>query len=221
MVSQNPSTWSKHLVWVEYAHNSLPTSATGFSPFKCALGYQPPLFPENELEVSVPSAHAMVRHCRCIWEAARQVLIRQGDRIKRAADCKRRPAPAYQPGQMLWLLAKDLHLKVPSRKLAPRFVGPFPVTRLIGPAAVQLCLPGPAVVQLRLPRSLRVHPTFHVSQVKPVKESSMVPAAAPPPSPEVIDGGPVYKVKQLLAVRNQGRGRQFLLDWEGYGLEER
>lgn len=35
LVSQNPSPWSKHLVWVEYAHNSLPTPATGFSPFKC------------------------------------------------------------------------------------------------------------------------------------------------------------------------------------------
>ena len=28
----------------------------------------------------------------------------------------------------------------------------------------------------------------------------MVPPATPPPPPEVVDGGPVYKVKQLLAV---------------------
>ena len=60
VVHQNPSTWSQHLVWVEYAHNSLPTSATGLSPFHCALGYPPPLFPDNEGEVSVPSAYAMV-----------------------------------------------------------------------------------------------------------------------------------------------------------------
>ena len=60
VVHQNPSTWRKHLVWVEYAHNSLPTSATGLSPFHCALGYEPPLFPDNEMEVSVPSAYAMV-----------------------------------------------------------------------------------------------------------------------------------------------------------------
>ena len=93
VVHQNPSTWSKHLVWVEYAHNSLPTSATGLSPFHCALGYQPPLFPDNEREASVPSAYAMVQHCRRIWAAARQVLIRQGDRVKRSADRKRRPAP--------------------------------------------------------------------------------------------------------------------------------
>nr|XP_040026064.1 uncharacterized protein LOC120815109 [Gasterosteus aculeatus aculeatus] len=187
-----------------------------------ATGNQPPVSggpgslnmeqePDNEPEVSVPSALAMIRRCRRIWAAARQVLIRQRDRVKKAADRKRRPAPAYQQGQKVWLSAKNLNLKVPSRKLAPRFVGPFPITKTIGPVAVRL----------RLPRSLRAHPTFHVSQVKPAKESPMVPAAAPPPQPEVIDGGPVYKVKQLLAVRTRGRGRQYQVDWEGYGPEAR
>ena len=110
----------------------------------------------------------------------------------------------------MWLSAKDLNLKVPSKKLAPHFVGPFPITKIVGPAAVRL----------RLPRSLRVHPTFHVSQVKPARENRMS-TTTPPPPPEVIDGGPVYKVKRLLAVCNWGRGRQYLVEWEGYGPEER
>lgn len=130
LVSQNPSTWSKNLVCDEYVHNSLPTSATGFSPFKCAYHYQPPVFPENEQEVSVPSAHARVRRCHRIWTAARQVLIRQGDRVKKVADRKRL-------GQRVWLSTKDLHLKFPSKKLAPRFLGPFPTTKIVRPAAVQ------------------------------------------------------------------------------------
>ena len=180
LVSQNPATWSKHLVWVEYAHNTLPTSATGFTPFKCVFGY----------------THALFRRCRRIWAAARQTLVRQGDWVKRAADRRRRPAPDYQLGQRVWLSAKDLNLKVPSKKLAPRFVGPFPISQVISPAAVRL----------RLPRSLRVHPTFHVSQVKPVKDSPLVPAVKPPPPPEMVDGGLVYKVKQLLAVQSRGQG---------------
>ncbi|XP_058478083.1 uncharacterized protein LOC131449256 [Solea solea] len=181
------------------------------SPFQCVFGYQPPVFSETEKEIIVPSAHAMVRRCHRIWAAARKALLRSVDRMKRAADRRRRPAPVYKPGQKVWLSTRDLPLQVAARKLAPRFVGPFPVSKVIGPSAVRL----------RLPRSMRVHPTFHVSRVKPVKESLMVPAAVPPPPPQMVDGGPVYSVKALLAVRNRGRGRQFLVDWEGYGPEER
>src|SRR4029434_253279 len=41
LVSQNPASWSKHLMWVEYAHNTLPSSATGLLPLQCADGYTP------------------------------------------------------------------------------------------------------------------------------------------------------------------------------------
>ena len=64
LVSANPTTWSQQLVWVEYTRNTLPCSATGLSPFECSLGYQPPLFPEQE--VSIPSAQMF----RCLSAAA-------------------------------------------------------------------------------------------------------------------------------------------------------
>lgn len=211
LVAQNPSSWSKHLTWVEYAHNSLPTSATGLTPFQCVFDYQPPVFAETEKEVLVPSAHALVRRCHRIWAAARRTLLRSSSSMKRGADRHRRPAPVYQPGQKVWLSTKDLPLHVASRKLAPRFVGPFPITKIVNPVSVRLLLP----------RSLRVHPTFHVGKIKPVKESSLVPATKPPPPPRIVDGGLVYTVKKLLAVRRRGRGRQFLVDWKGYGAEDR
>lgn len=51
-----PLHGADYLVWVEFAHNTLPTSATGFSPFKCVFGYDPLVFADQEPEVSVPSA---------------------------------------------------------------------------------------------------------------------------------------------------------------------
>lgn len=211
LVSRNQTTWSDHLTWVEVAHNTLPTAATGLSPFHCVNGFQPPLFPNNEEEVMVPSAHAMIRRCRRVWAGARQSLLRSSARMKAVADVHRRVAPSYSPGQKVWLSTKDLPLHVASKKLAPRFVGPFPVSRVINPASVRL----------QLPRTLRVHPTFHVSKIKPVCESTLVPASKPPPPPQFFEGGDVYKVRKLLEVRNRGRGKQFLVDWKGYGPEAR
>lgn len=62
---------------------------------------------------------------------------------------------------------------------------------------------------------MRVRPTFYISLIKPVQESSLVPATPSPPPPRILDGEPVYTVKNLLAVWKRGCGCQYLVDWEG------
>uniref|UniRef100_A0A3Q3B4W6 ribonuclease H n=1 Tax=Kryptolebias marmoratus TaxID=37003 RepID=A0A3Q3B4W6_KRYMA len=79
----------------------------------------------------------------------------------------------------------------------------------------------PTAVRLRLPSSLRVHPTFHVSRIKPVLSSPLCPPAASPPPARELGGHPVYTVRRIVDARRRGRGWQFLVDWEGYGPEDR
>lgn len=52
-----------NLVCVEYVHNSLTISASGLSPFLCVYGYQTPLLPALNREVSCPSALAYAQRC--------------------------------------------------------------------------------------------------------------------------------------------------------------
>lgn len=70
VTAQDPTSWSSHLTWVEYAHNCLSSAATGLSPFEVSLGYQPPLFPIQGTELAVPSVQDHLCRCRRVWRAA-------------------------------------------------------------------------------------------------------------------------------------------------------
>ena len=67
VTSHHPASWSTHLPWVEYAHNSLVCSATGMSPFVASNGFQPPLFPSQEADSAVSSMQGHLQRARRVW----------------------------------------------------------------------------------------------------------------------------------------------------------
>ena len=148
---------------MEQAHNSLTRSATGMTPFMASNGFKP---------VVLNHHFSPLRKMRSLFPPSRLMSLaarRCGDlpmiqRSQHVAD--RLLVPHYQPGQRVWLSSWDLPLQVDSRKLAPLFVRPFEVAKIINPSAFHLKLPtslgyigkSPAASQLLLNPGNRQEP---------------------------------------------------------------
>uniref|UniRef100_A0A8C6KZA5 Integrase catalytic domain-containing protein n=1 Tax=Nothobranchius furzeri TaxID=105023 RepID=A0A8C6KZA5_NOTFU len=211
-VSAQPSQWPTNLLWAELSHNLHTSLTTHMSPFKVCYGYQPPVLAHQEPEVAVPAAQSLVRCCKNAWIKARASITRANARYAHQHLRRHRPGPSYVPGDKVWVSTAGLCLRAGSKKLAPRFLGPYTVQKVINPVSYQL----------RLPATLRIHPTFHTSLLKPFVESSLLlPLAPATPPAHFLDGEPIYTIQHVLDACRRGRGWQYLVDWADYGPEER
>ncbi len=201
-------------MWAEYAQNSLRKPSTGLTTFQCVLGYQPPLFPWSGEPSNVTAVNDWIQRSEETWNHSHPHLQRAVRCQHVQADQHRWPNPEYSAGQWVWLSTRDLRLHLPCRKFSPRYVGPFQIIIQISPVSFKLALPN----------NFCVSPTFHVSLLKPSAGPSVGGEEAPMdegPLPITVEGEEIYQVQELLDSIRRGRTLQYLVDWEGYGPEER
>ena len=92
-----------------------------------------------------------------------------------------------------------------SRKLQPRWIGPYLITDAYGTS-----------FRLQLPVNMKgIHPTFHASLLQPYHGK---PPQAPPPME--IDGYKEFEVDQILNHRSHRGRTQYLVKWKGYNDED-
>ena len=135
---------------------------------------------------------------------------------EKATAIKRRPAEKFQSGDKVLLATKNLNLKINTRKLLSKFVGPFEV--LPPPQGAT----NPNVVYLKAPRQFKIHMPVNVKDVKryKVRDDDLGGPTEVMPEPIVIDGEDCYEVEAVLAERThkKSRQRQVLIKWAGLDL---
>lgn len=120
---------------------------------------------------------------------------------KQQADKRRTPGPTFKTGVRVYLSTKFIRLGLPSRKLGPKYIGPFPIRKIINPITVELELPA---------RLGKIHPVFHASLLKPVTSCR---EHYTQPGPVV---GAYYEIQEILDSRYHRKTLQYLVRWKGY-----
>ncbi|GIL67083.1 hypothetical protein Vafri_20518, partial [Volvox africanus] len=221
---RTPLVWDTFLTAAEFALNNAVNRSTGQSPFFLNYGFHPALPVWRELEVNVPAAKTFAKSYLSRMTDAKSCLDAAQ---QRATDYynKSKQDVVFSEGQMVLLSTKNLRsFAEGSRKLLPRWIGPYPVEHMVGNAAVKLVLPA----------DMNIHPTFHVSLIRPYRGTEPVTNAND--TPTAVEPGPQtwiagkqkeYDVERVLDYRTRRVGKhrrkrtvhEYLVKWTGYSSE--
>jgi hypothetical protein len=191
------NNWSTLLPIAEFAHNSWKHEYTKHTPHELIIGINPTASISTP-EDSVPAAQERLKQLQESRSDAQKALQR---RIKPL-----NPPRSFVPGNKVWLDARNLRIRTPSRKLSPRRYGPYPIIEKNSPVTYRL----------KLPPSLKIHNVFHVDLLTPYYETEEHGVNYHQPPPELIDGEEEFEVEEIIDERTNRRKKQYLVKWVGY-----
>ena len=122
----------------------------------------------------------------------------------------------YNLGDKVMLNAQNINNPVDksrsTRKLSPKYLGPFTITHIISTTTYKL----------DLPNTLKVHPVFHISMLKPYHETPDEFEHITPLPPITIPetNKKEYEVENILDKRLFRGKPQYLVKWKGYPLHD-
>lgn len=215
------SDWIRFLPSAEFALNNSDSFATGLSPFFAVYGQHPRSGSELSAPLDMPSAPASVYFERLDaedlahnFQKIDKYLIENIElhaaEYETQANKSRTAARNFKPGDKVWLNLKNVKSLRPSRKLDYKNGGPFKIKKAVGNYAFEL----------ELPKSLKIHPVFHVSLLFPAT-CDPLPGQRSSISPpfKVESEYSNYEVERIIGSRWENGELNYLVRWKGYGPE--
>ena len=194
----------------EFVINSKTHSTHDLSPFEAVYGYQP-LFNipvgQRTGRADVDDRIELLKELRKDTRVALEAVKKEQ---KAAYERGKNEAHSFEVGDFVWLDAKDINLKTPSRKLSDRQLGPFEIMEKVGELDYRLKLPW---------GKHRIHPVFHVDKLFPHRGNEINGERPEEPGPiELEEDGVIgeYDVEEIVNSRIYWRKLQYEVKWEGW-----
>ena len=179
----------------EFAANNHASETTGVSPFFALYGFDPKWFcdtsPADRNDVDDQRAQAVASKMEEIHRHLQAEINRAQCKHQEGVDWHRLLAPAFRPGDKVYLDAQNIRTQRPSRKLDHQRLGPFMVLE-------DPLLTTSYAYHLELPASMKIHPVFHVSLLEPAADDPYPGQTQSPPPPVIVDGDEEWQVDEIL-----------------------
>jgi len=209
-VGERQDNWYTLLPLAEFSYNNHIHSSTQQTPFLLDTGRHPQMgFKLHQPLSHFEAVNEFMDQMNNTLKEAKSVLAKAKDNMAWYYNCRCSPTPSFSPSNMAYLDSKDIQTTRPSKKLSHCHLGPYPVKRRVGKYAYHLALPPPM---------RRLHPVFNVVKLSP-DDPIIGRHQNPPPPPELVDGKEEYVVEKILNSRMFRWRLQYLVKWEGYGIE--
>jgi hypothetical protein len=193
----------------EFAYNNSVHSSTQVTPFFANYGYHPRATLLLDTSAPDPTTHDFTRPLAELHQYCKEQVAVAQSQYRIPADQYRLAIPEeeFQVKKKVWLNAKNLWTKQPSKKLDNKRLGPFVIEKQVSSHVFHLQLS---------PRMKLLHPVFHVSLLEPYHENTIPSCVQPPPLPVEINSETKYEVGAILDSRFQQGQLQYLVEWIGY-----
>ena len=165
---------------------------------------------EPRREGKVEAADEFAARMQAAVDEARSALQKAADDMARFYDAHRDGSVEYAVGDKVWLDSRDIKTTRPAKKLDDKWFGPYPIAAKISRNAYRLTLP----------KSMKIHPVFHVSRLRRfVPDPIPGRHPPPPPEPEIVNGEERYEVESIENSRLRRGKMEYLVKWKGYTRE--
>ena len=201
--------WASRLPIAEFAFNNAFRTDLGATPFRVVLGYDPPSYFDAEDSVDkgrVPAAKERIQRIHELREDLQERLEHASEAQAKYYNQKHQPI-TFKKDQLVLISTKNLRLQGPSKKMAPRMMGPFRIHEPVGSQAYRV----------HLPTDSRIHNVFHVSAMEPYHSRNGEQEVLP--IPELADDEEQYEVEEVLGSTRKRGEVWYMVKWKGWPEE--